>query len=292
MKTKEPSVSYSTYKENVLEKLTNNKNWDCGVWKKNGTCVPKKHIFPLKDQQNNSKNRAQAIKKYLGFDCKPYFPSGFRGLHQYAHHINSSQTLCVMFFSKLIRINPEDQNLNATDDLVRFMKKAFNITIHEGAKCYFEYKEVDIEKYTFNVLGKKEYEGTSFDFHIKDADVEVYFEIKFTEDGFKKENTTTDERHRCKANQYVGILPSYLKNKVNEDDFLRNYQIFRNIIRAEDENKYVIFITDGNNPHTNKDITNFFNSFGKYIESSHIQFKTWQELINIYPYYLPQFVAF
>ncbi|MDE5608596.1 MAG: hypothetical protein K2I64_06655 [Muribaculaceae bacterium] len=282
MTTKTQSVSHANYTDRVLEVLTKDMNWECGTYVRNGKEYLKKHILPLKNNDNTLRNRADAIKKYFEFDCKPYLP-GLRGLHQYAHHVNSSQILCMMFFSKLI-----DVKHCATKEMVKFMKDAFNIEIHEGAKCDFEYKE-DIK---FDVLGKSENEGTSFDFHIKDDKVEVYFEIKFTEDGFAKEKKDADERHKCKARQYEKLLPEYLKDNATAEDILLNYQIFRNIIRADNDKKYVIFITDGNNPATNEDIKAFLEKFGTYIDSNHIQFKTWQEIKDKYPFKLPmQFEA-
>ena len=166
--------------------------------------------------------------------------------------------------------------------MVKFMKDAFQITIKEGARCVFEYKENKDQKYIFDVLGDKEYEGTSFDFYINDGDVEVFFEIKFTENGFGK--AKADDRHVCKVQQYIELLPRGLRDKVDESSFFKYYQLFRNIIRAKNENKYVIFVTDANNPSTNKQIEDFQTSFESDLDSKHVVFKTWQELKESYPY--------
>lgn len=286
MKKTKQSVSYENYKDRVLECLTEGRKWECGIWKSNGKESLLKHILPLKDNNNTPDNRADAIRKYLGFDCEPYLPSGYRGLHPRAHHVNSSQILCMMFFSQLV--GKGGKELRATEEMVKFMKDAFNIDIQKGAVCHFEYKEA----VKFEVLGKNENEGTSFDFHIKDDNVEVFFEIKFTEEGFSKEKKDTDERHQCKAVLYKEKLPENLKSNVTPEDILLNYQIFRNIIRANSEDKYVIFVTDGNNPSTANDINAFNEKFGKYIDSSHIKFRTWQDIKDKYPKELPtQFKA-
>lgn len=283
------SNSYNHYKEKIIELLVKNPTWEDGIWKCKGKETPKKHILPLRNKINNSVNRAEAIKQYLGFDCAPYFPTNFAGLHQYAHHLTSSQTLCLQFFSKLI-----DSKSCATKEMVCFIKKAFGIDIHVGAECHFEYTERKNPTYMFDsdkdgnlVKAKGKYEGTSFDFHIKDKEspIEIYFEIKFTEDGFKKEKE--DPRHLAKASEYLRIAPEFLKDKVaTPQDFLKQYQIYRNIIRATDSNKYVVFISDENNPATKADI-DMMDDFGL---PQNILFKTWQQLIPEYmeyPYELP-----
>lgn len=271
--------SYSSYKKELLEKLVSSSGTprECGVWKATGTRLP--HILPLGDNpetQNTPANRASAIKKYLDFDCSDCL-IGLKGLHQYAHHLNSSQLLCMMFFRSLI-----DDKGGAKKEMVKFIKDAFGIQIHEGACCQFEYTEKKDDIYKFKVCGKEEYEGTNFDFHIKDDDTEIYFEIKFTEDGFGKADK--DERHEKKASQYKALLPDFYKSKVKDTDVLNHYQIFRNIVRADKDNKYVIFITDENNPLTNKEIDIFKKDFGK---PNNVKFEFWQEVKDKYPYSLP-----
>ena len=273
MKPRTQKVSYSSYKKRVISKLSQVKTWaGNGVFKRQG-CYYKPYILPL-EGENNPRNRAKAIEKYLGFDCSTYFPTGL-GLHQYAHHLNSSQTLCLMFFSRLIE---EKQITN-------FIKNAFGIEMHEGAEVHFEYRQdspiSDKEsRYQFIINGNVEYEGTSFDFHIQDGHTEIFFEIKFTEDGFGK--ATNDARHKCKAKQYQNLLPEDIRIKTTQDDILKFYQLFRNIIRVDQKNKYVIFITDANNPSTNRDICKFKKLIDCDLSPMHIQFKTWQELSEIY----------
>lgn len=272
-------IKYADYKKEIMKCLADSKTWEQnGFWERNGKRTEKAHILPLNGNPNNAINRADAIKRFLGFDCTPYFPNGFVGLHQYAHHINSSQLLCLMYFSNLI-----NNQFKATQELIDFMKKAFNIVITTEAKCHFEYKEKNVNKYIFDIFGEKEYEGTSFDFHIKDKDVEIFFEIKFTEDGFGNAKKDTNGRHECKAKKYVELLPESLKRITTTDDILKYYQLFRNIIRAEDKSKYVIFITDQNNPSTNKEIYEFKNKFGKFIDSKRVIFETWQNLNKTNP---------
>lgn len=267
-------MNYNDYNEQVLEKLTEavNKTWEDGIWRGNG----KQHILPLKNNENNQRNKIESIKKYLGFDCKRCLPERQNGLHQYAHHLNSSQLLCMMFFVELI-----DEKGQATDKMVRFIKTAFGIDIHKGAKCDFEYIE-DIERYKFQVAGMTRYEGTTFDFHIKDSDTEIYFEIKFTEPGFGK--TEKDDIHKEKAPQYLELLKEFYDGQVTDVDILNHYQLFRNVIRANNKDKYVVFITDGDNPETKKDIEEFKQLFSC---PNNVIFTTWQDIMDAYPCELP-----
>lgn len=278
-------MNYKDYKERLLnllieeaQKATGKKWEDDGLWAPKN--VRRSHILPLPGDNNSVINRANAIREYMGFDCAPYFDKDFNGLHINAHHINSSQITCLMFFSKLI-----DKDGHARREMVEFMKKAFGIDIHIGAKCDFEYTEkfcpydFDVDKDGNRING---YEGTSFDFHIKDENIEVYFEIKLTEQGFHKETEykkgIENKRHKAKAQIYFEICPQLFKDRATSPvDFLAEYQIYRNIIRAKDGN-FVIFITDENNQATNRDV-------GKVRQlqfPKNVIFETWQKLIKIY----------
>lgn len=296
------TTTYSDYRKRLFECLARVKNWDEeGVWCRNGKCTKFAHILPLSYDMNSAANRANAIKKFLGLDCAKYLGPKLIGLHQYAHHLNSSQTLCIQFFSALIDGNYP--HLTAKHELVELLK-SIGITIHTGAECKFEYKEKHKKEYTFAIHNNEgKYEGTSFDFYIKDNDIEVFFEIKFTEDGFGKASKNInhpekEKRHKEKAEQYKKLLLNperiiSLKQEPTVDDILTYYQLFRNIIRVG-ENKYVVFITDENNHSTEIDKENFKEKFG---EPKNVVFLTWQKIREkagaIYPGELPfQFDAF
>lgn len=264
--------SHSAYKKDVLQRLikASGKTWNGdGVWRG----IPRKHILPL-ESTNTRVSRAKAIKKYLNFDCHECLPK-LKGLHQYAHHLNSSQLLCMIFFSRMI------EEEKATDKMVQFINSAFGISIKEGAECKFEYTE-NHDPYIFNILDKKEYEGTSFDFHISDGTTEISFEIKLTEYGFGK--ATMDNRHEQKAEQYIKLLPAKY-SAISTEEMLQDYQIFRNITRAKNKNAYVIFITDGNNIQTNNEIKKFTEKYGTL--PSNVKFTTWQKITPSYPCELP-----
>lgn len=305
----ETHKSYKKKVESFLSKAIGC-NVETGIWKytrkdvfgnKETKIIPKDHILPLEDScKSASEKRAEAIEKYLGLKVAEFLGHKLKGLHQYSHHLNSSQTLCIQFFSALIDGNYP--HFTAKQELVELLK-SIGITIHTGAECKFEYKEEDKEEYKFKVhnqYGKEviEYEGTSFDFHIKDNDIEVFFEIKFTEDGFgkackNKKHPENMERHKEKAEQYKKLLLNIpkqilsLKQEPSVDEILMNYQLFRNLIRVG-ENKYVVFITDAKNTSTKAEKKNFQK---KYEKSKNVIFVTWQKIrevaIDLYPHELP-----
>ncbi len=278
--------SYNNYKKSIIDQLiiTSGKSWSNGIWAPTGK--PVEHILPL-DGKNTRENRANAIRKYLNFDCRICLPNDLNGLHQYAHHLNSSQLLCMMFFSKML-----DKELRANESMVEFIKEAFNINIQSKAQCSFEYAENDKVKfpeYIFKVPNSEgngdvlEYEGTSFDFHLNDIANQIYFEIKFTEQGFGSVSKP-DERHTAKAQQYINLLPQQYQG-ISIDEMLKHYQIFRNIIRTKNENAHVIFITDKNNPATLNEIELFIKKYSEL--PSNIIFTTWQDISQHYTGILP-----
>lgn len=278
MRSKE--ITHSKYYAKTLQCLEEDKKWGNGVYKYKGQFLSKSHVLPLKDDKNTLENRIASLYKFVRLDCKKCLGDRLSGLHQYAHHLTSSQQLCMKFFSELI-----DENRRVTNQMVRFIKDALSIDISVGAECGFEYQEKK-EPYLFDVDKDGNiingYEGTSFDFHIQDGETEIYFEIKFTEDGFKKEND--DKRHLVKVEKYLENAPDFLRIIVpTPHEFLNQYQIYRNIIRVKDNNKFVVFITDGNNPATNKD--------REIMEAlalpQNVKFTTWQDLIPYYPFELP-----
>ena len=283
--------TYNEYKNKIIDLLIENRTWEEGVWRATGKSLA--HILPVDysdDPTLNRNNRADAIYNYVNLNCKKCLGKKLIDLHQFAHHLTSSQQLCMKFFSELI-----DDNRCTTKEMVAFIKSAFDIDIHVGTECRFEYTERRDPSYMFDsdkdgnlVKAKGKYEGTSFDSHIKDMEipVEIYFEIKFTEQGFKKAEEY--KRHLVKAMAYLRIAPLYIqKLAITSQDFLKLYQIYRNIIRAkENSNKYVVFISfisDGNNPTTAQD--------QKMMEDLHLPqniiFRTWQQLIPIYSFDLP-----
>jgi len=109
----------------------------------------------------------------------------------------------------------------------------------------------------------------------------MYFEIKYTESGFGKAKHDTEH-----INKFRDIYMPLLKNHKaindcckNEDFFLGNYQVMRNLVHI-DKDSYVIFIY----PEENRGIRQGALSAKKDIIENdwkdHFVTFTWEDLIN------------
>ena len=158
--------------------------------------------------------------------------------HRYAHHLNSSQVLCYEFFRPLL--DKKGSQLVARDSMMQPVLKAMGLPseIFLGARAEFE-KEFD------------DGEGTNFDFYLESANGKsrLFIEVKYTEQGF---GTCDDnDAHRDKyKNTYLNRIHSALCLNDNAKsmtccDFQKMrkyYQLFRNTIRVQSENDYVMFL--------------------------------------------------
>ena len=155
-----------------------------GIWRGKEGISYKSHILPLKGNINTPETRREAIIKYTGLDPKILTDFIKNNIHQYAHHINSSQLLGLSVFGNLVNSNGSQKK-----ELIDLMKH-LGIGISNLAKCVFEYQD--------NLLWeeKNEKEGTSFDFFISEGNKRYFFEFKFTEDEFGK--AKNDRRHNEK----------------------------------------------------------------------------------------------
>ena len=195
------------------------------------------------------------------------FDSDYYRLHTYAHHLSSSQILCYNFFRPLI--NERHPN----NELCQIFTNQ-GITISEKANCQFEYG------------GYKLFpnEGTEYDFHIMDCNfnTEIFIEVKYTEDCFA--SAKKDEKHREKFKKvYKNMITSCacLKNKeIEEEEFLNNYQLFRNVLRITDKSKYTVFIF----PKENEELLNEYNQFEEtYINeqyANNVKAWYWEDLMK------------
>ena len=242
-----------------------------GIWRgKNGNSF-KSHILPLKGNINTPKTRSEAIIKYTGLD--PKVLSDFlktKNIHQYAHHINSSQLLGLSIFGNMVNSNGSPKQ-----ELIDLMKH-FGIEISNLAKCVFEYQD------NIKWEQKKEKEGTSFDFFIEEGNKRYFFEFKFTEDGFGK--AKNDNRHIEKIRDVYSTRikkSTILKTPVEEGQIMKNYQLYRNLIRRESDNDTIIFITDKENTQTEKELDNFLKNY--ITKEIGIKRITWQEIKKEYP---------
>ena len=186
-------------------------------------------------------------------------------INHYDHHLNSSQVLCFNFFRPMVK---EDYTLE--QKLIELLKEQ-GIAISENAKCCFEY-----DGYT----DYKE-EGTEFDFYISDEEIQVFFEIKYTENGFG--GATKDDSHKEKfINTYCNMLKDCqcLKNqKVTFEEFCKNYQLYRNVLRLTNRNCYSIFITAKGNITTLNQMDAFMKNINESYKKNVIALY-WEDLIG------------
>lgn len=184
-------------------------------------------------------------------------------LHPCAHHLNSSQIMCYNFFRPLI----EGSN-TASEKLIKLFKPFCPTLFYEkNAIGFFEYEQ--------------DGESTNFDFYIKSGKTEIFCEIKYTEGNFGDKSNASSPTHFTDV--YVPLIKkcSHLwKREIDETGFMKkHYQLFRNVLRATDENKYVFFICPKDREDLKKSYDNFKNEYIK--ESvSNIGYITWEELIS------------
>ena len=128
------------------------------------------------------------------------------------YHLNSSQTLCVNFFSKIKEIDNKKY-------LNRFLSKIIGKDIIIKESC-FEYKPVE--------------KSSEFDFYIKDINNHnYYFEIKYTEKGIAAKGGGKTAHETYKKLYLPDVINNpYFKN-VSEDDFLnKHFQAYRNMVKG------------------------------------------------------------
>ena len=103
----------------------------------------------------------------------------------------------------------------------------------------------------------------------------------FMEDGFG--GAKTDPRHREKFN---GTYSDMLKkcrclkdNNPSYKDFLKNYQLYRNVLRITDKHKYTIFITAKGNAKTYTQLDAFLKNINDEYKGNVIALY-WEDLIE------------
>jgi len=157
------------------------------------------HILPKERKDDNliSPFYREAMKERIENDSIK--------LHQFFHHLNSSQALAINFFVPLVvenKLHYIFSALGVADDIV---------------------KDTKFEK----VVDSKEF--TNFDFLIEGEQNTYFFEVKYTEDGFPRremKNSTLDK--------YDHIYRERLKpiTHIEKDTFFTHYQLWRNISYA------------------------------------------------------------
>jgi hypothetical protein len=192
-----------------------------GIWLRNRREYA--HILPVKLRSLNI--LPDVRDEFWKWFRRP--SSGHVSLHTDFHHLNSSQALCFNLFWPIL----------SSRQLLSILLPALEISgcpDHSGAAFEFQ---------------PNRSEGTNFDFMLPLKSGErVYFEIKYSESRFA--SAKMDEKHIVKFNS---VYSSLIQNKFEERysgsaNFLKNYQILRNIwhLRSGD---YCIFLFPAANRH-------------------------------------------
>ena len=214
-----------TFRDKVCAYLSGYRGSDLGIAEEGvffhrGREHRKGHILPKGCERQN------LLEPYAA----SFFSSEHRTtkLHQYFHHLNSSQALCInLFFPLLIQAELE------------LLMRSLKSTIHPPVKATFE-AQSELEVAT---------RRTSFDFHARNAEGrEVFVEVKYTEDGFG--GAKNDEEHRTKFQEtYAPLLKEteYLTDECRDPTFfLKNYQILRNLIHITPRSDVVFLFPRAN----------------------------------------------
>ena len=193
----------------------------------------------------------------------------------YAHHLNSSQMMCMNFFYPLMIEDRLDIILKAINSKIKWGKPValfeFNSPMEVGKAA-----ELNKEK----LFG----EPTNFDFFITTSNgYRVYFEIKYTEAEFgapEKKNNSYPQKYYDKFEVYKALIPSCFKDeyKANADYFLDHYQLMRNLIHLQSSNDFVVYLVPGENPIISEaeEIKNVLNSL-----QDNCKVVKWEDIITV-----------
>lgn len=261
------NMSYTNFRDKVFKKLKVYREdvlhiEEKGFFRYRGKDIFKDHILPINHKESNVLECLKA-KDFLIKE---------KDLHRYAHHLNSSQLMCYNFFRPYIEV--EGGKLRPNKALIKILGKYItSIKQSNDALCQFEYVQQD---------GEYKEEGTNFDFYLKSGKTEIFFEIKYTEAGYGK--CDNDQKHKEKFdtiyNKLIENCPAIKKPVTYDKEFCKNYQLFRNSIRAKDNNKYVVFIYDENNRYCKKQLKEFLYNYIADEYKTNIIGITWQDIVE------------
>ena len=259
-------MKYDKFRSTVLEKIVREfDNPDPGLFRGHG---PYDHII---SNPKDSKDRERIVNEYLLLPDVPKIQGEIK-LHPDAHHMNSSQIMCYNFFRPLLKeYNKNKKDYKPSDELVDLVGKIIDTPLeNKNSSCKFEYIQPNTDT-------------TNFDFYLKCGDVEVFFEIKYTEKEFAKKKITPESELQYEKvyKPMISKAEHIFKDKViSASDFLKNFQLLRNAIRAIDNNKYVVFIC----PRAHDNLVNQYNKFKEQFLSpkgeEHVKLVTWESLLT------------
>ena len=254
-------MKYKEFKKIVIDNMPENPI--PGLWQGKG--APRKHIL---GKPSSPKERADLINKYSLLPNVPLVDSGTIHLHQYAHHLNSSQIMYYNFFRPMIE-GFDGTMYHPKDDLIKLFGMEVDEELeHKNAVCNFEY--IDKSK-----------DNTNFDFYFKSNQIEVFCEIKYTEERFKP--SSAKDPHERFESVYKPMIDKakdiFANGSISESVFnTKYYQLARNAIRATSSGKHVFFIC----PRSNENLMNQFDQFSKCLTDEggkRVKLITWGEIV-------------
>lgn len=232
-------MNYKNFKEKTLTHLSHYKNNVLKI-EDNGEFRGKEysHILPKEKLEHN-------------FLRGVTIPNDVH-LHMYAHHLNSSQVMCINFFEPLCH------NDNGRILLLKILVDA-GVVI---APAHATIAETTFEKVIDST------EGTNFDFYIKLSTGEkVFFEIKYTEHGFGKINPSKSDpdKYERKWNKVYNdhTQKSLLTKDMEKKMFYENYQIWRNVSYIRKDTDFVVFLFPFESSKSLMEIQNAAQTYGK-----------------------------
>ena len=254
----------------------------------NGTFNGKTYLHVCKEQKYNFiDNRFPKygnIKGCLSCDEIDY--------HKGINNLNSSQAMCINYFKKFFEKKEYELLLLDT-----FRDMGLNIPKGILIKhAQFEYRPNPAE-------------NTNFDFYIVlSNDRHISIEVKYTENDFGKTQKNAEPKHKYIDkwnNQYRALLDKCVyfdeisvcdnnhkcmasgtlvgnclhRNNCTFYQFYQNYQIYRNIAYAEQNDDIVVFLTPEENSGLDAE-REFINSFAQQHNTKNIVNLYWESLIN------------
>jgi len=258
-------MKYAAFREKTLRHLSDFKINSLGVvengeWKINQKPYP--HILPKNQLAKNFLNNNFLV---TNFNLKQTIK-----LHSDAHHLNSSQVMCINFFQPLI-----------SEEIGRRILKEILLV----EKLIMVSKESSIVKAGFEFVPYKA-EQTNFDFFCEfDTGEKIYFETKYTESSFGglSPNQTTQAKYLNKWDSIYQhhILGSPIEG-ISMTDFCKNYQIWRNVAYVKSSKDYVVFVVPQENEDLSTEIDETVEAYRKSnpVEFSNINRIDWTKLLD------------
>lgn len=194
-----------------------------GKFRYRGQDIAKAHILPLVDSKSHELNILAGYRNQ-------FFASDYTNikLHQFFHHLNSSQALCINLFYPLI-----------AENILTLFLKYLDIEPATDINAIFE-KESNLE----NAARR-----TSFDFYVQHADAcEIYVEVKYAEDGFARAKKDVEHREKFQKTYLPLVKASPFLSTACRDEnfFLNHYQVLRNLVHISDMSHVVLLFPSAN----------------------------------------------